>query len=63
MKRVRNDPTSYVKRSDLGPKHRDGAIDKRAPRNVQREKDYLIAPIDDAGYIDFGVPAKKRNQT
>ena len=63
MRRVRNDPGKYVKRSDLGPKRQDWSKDKRTPETVQREKDYLIAPIDGAGYIDFSVPARARRLT
>jgi len=59
MKRVRNDPNNYVKRSDVGPKRQDRSLE-RTPEQAQREKDYLVAPIDDAGYIDFGVPVAAR---
>ena len=60
MKHVKNDPNRYVKRSDMGPKRQDRSKDKRASEQVQREKDYLIAPIDNGGYIDFSVAAKRR---
>jgi hypothetical protein len=63
MRRIGNDPGKYVKRSDLGPKRHDRSEDQRTSENVQRQKDYLIAPIDNAGYIDFGVPARRRRQT
>jgi hypothetical protein len=62
MKRIRNDPEKYVRRSDFGPKRDNRLKEMRTPENVQRERDYLIAPIDDAGYIDFSVPAKARKQ-
>ncbi|MER8479752.1 MULTISPECIES: hypothetical protein [unclassified Mesorhizobium] len=60
MKWFRNDPYKYVKRSDIGPKRKDRQTDQRTTEEVHREKDYLIAPIDDAGYIDFSVPARRR---
>ena len=50
----------YVKRSDLGPKRRNRPDGKPPPRDLQREKDYLLAPIDDAGYIDFSALIKAR---
>jgi hypothetical protein len=60
MRQIRNDPGNYLKRSDLGPKRQDWTRDQHTPDNVHRENDYLIAPIDEAGYIDFSVPAKAR---
>jgi hypothetical protein len=63
MKRVRNDPDNYVKRSDLGPRRQDRPSDLHGPEQLQREKDYLVAPIDEAGYVDFSVPAKCRERS
>jgi hypothetical protein len=48
---IKNDPQNYIKRADLGAKRQDR--NRLTPENAQREKDYLTAPIDDAGYIDF----------
>jgi hypothetical protein len=45
---IKNTPDKYVKRSDLGPKRQ-----KRRPVRKPREKDFLVAPIDEAGYINF----------
>ena len=51
MKHIKNDPAKYVKRSDLGPKRRFLPADEVTRNNLRRERDYLTAPIDDAGYI------------
>ena len=60
MKRIGNDPSSYVKRSDIGPRQLYRQKDACTPKDKQREKEYLIAPIDNGGYIDFNIPTKPR---
>ena len=57
MNRIKNNPDDYLKRSDLGPKRREPPKGQHTPGDKKREKDYLIAPIDDAGYIDFKMLA------
>lgn len=58
MAKIKNDPSKYVKRSDLSsPKKEDGF---KAVCAVNRtEKDFLAATIDDRFYVDFGKPSKK----
>ena len=63
VKQIRNDPKKYIKRADLGPKRQHWDNGKVTPENEQRAKDYLTAPIDAAGYIDFSISAKARKSS
>lgn len=63
MKQIRNDPKAYIKRADLGAKPQGWDNANLTHESEQRAKDYLTAPIDDAGYIDFSVPAKARKSS
>jgi hypothetical protein len=55
MRRIKNDPKNYLKRSDLFPKNK-GRGDKGSYKN--RELEFITAPIDQAGYINFRTPNK-----
>jgi len=56
MRKIKNDPAEYTKRSDLYPKSRIGGDNRRGQRCKKREREYLTAPIDACGYIDFKSP-------
>ena len=47
---IKNDPSKYVKRSDLIPQTSKGGAASSQPRTLD---DFLDAEIDEAGYITF----------
>jgi hypothetical protein len=60
MRKITNDPSKYLKRSDLYPRSKDGTGDKsHSPKN--REISFLTARIDARGYIDFRPIKAKRS--
>jgi hypothetical protein len=62
MSKVKNDPTKYLKRSDLYPKGEGRMDSKPGEASEKRERDFLTAPIDQAGYIDFRRVDPKRHR-
>lgn len=52
MKIIKNNPKNYVRRSDIG-KNKTSSEGVTVHKSAQREKSYLIAPIDHSGYINF----------
>jgi hypothetical protein len=58
MRKIKNDPTKYVKRADLLPKR--GMRLQRNSISKSRERDFLTVPIDDRGYVDFSRTSKSR---
>ena len=51
MRKIKNDPSTYLKRSDLAPKRESGTVPVRAPES--RDDWFMTAHIDEGGYIDF----------
>jgi hypothetical protein len=62
MRKIKNDPTSYVKRSGLVLKPKGGEQEKHVDVAVRRKSTFLTAPIDRAGYIDFSAPPLTRRR-
>jgi hypothetical protein len=60
MRKIKNDPTKYLKRSDILLKSKV-SVDRQRERGAQRrESDFPTAPIDAGGYIDFCASTPKR---
>ena len=62
MAKIKNDPTKYVRRSDLvSPKVRDAkGEDSRVVR--KQEQMFLTAPIDQGFYIDLSPSPSSRRR-
>lgn len=52
MRKIKNDPSTYQKRSDLGPKQRARLGGDPAPKPT-RDDWFLTARIDEGGFVDF----------
>ena len=51
---IKNDPRRYLKRSDLPPRPKKKASGEKSLASQKREAEFLSAPIDNYGYLDFG---------
>lgn len=58
MRRIKNDPKRYLKRSDLFPKNKSNKP-SRVSVSKKRELEFLTADIDQSGYINFRIPNKR----
>lgn len=54
MANIKNDPANYVKRSDVSSSKAGTANIKIISPSRKREKEFLIVPIDQGFYINFG---------
>lgn len=61
MAKIKNDPSKYVRRSTLAGR-RSSAVGKKSDQSSRkREREFLVATIDDNFYIDFRVkPSRKQ---
>lgn len=55
MRRIKNDPKRYLKRSDLLPKNKRSNPENLSDRSI-RELEFSTAEIDQSGYITFRQP-------
>lgn len=62
MAKIRNDPTRYVKRSDIAS-HKSGRSERQVIQiSVERERAFMTAPIDERFYIDFRESARRKKK-
>lgn len=64
MAKVKNDPTKYIKRSDLSSSKASSANTKVVRTSWKRDQEFLTAPIDQRFYIDFNrksFPRQRRS--
>jgi hypothetical protein len=52
MAKIKNDPGTYLRRSDLGPQGKE-TPPKILPMSGERAKEFLLSPMDERFYVDL----------